>query len=175
MRFRDAGKHGVEFTEEWGQLFDFFVFFLFGLVIARDFALFTPAHFVYALLSLTVVRMVPVALALTGARLVASTIAFVGWFGPRGLASVVLGLVYLDAARVGSDADTIRLTVLATVLVSIVAHGISALPGTRWYARAIGTTAARRRRGSHQMNVVHSDGLAAIVWSFLFISKGCCT
>jgi len=137
LRFREAGKHSVEFTEEWGQLFDFFVFFLFGLVIARDFAHFTPAHFVYAALSLTVVRMVPVAFALAGARLAASTVAFVGWFGPRGLASVVLGLVYLDAAGVGSDADTIRLTVLATVLVSIVAHGISALPGSRWYAHTL--------------------------------------
>jgi NhaP-type Na+/H+ or K+/H+ antiporter len=72
------------------------------------------------------------------ARPATSTIAFVGWFGPRGLASVVLGLVYLDAASVGSVANTIRLTVLATVLVSIVAHGISALLGARWYARAVG-------------------------------------
>ena len=137
IRFAEAGAHNVEFTEEWGQLFDFFVFFLFGLVVARDVAHFTVAHFVYAVLSLTIVRMVPVALALVGTRLAAATVAFVGWFGPRGLASVVLGLVYLDAAGIGSDAETIRYTVTATVLVSIVAHGLSALPGSRWYARAL--------------------------------------
>src|SRR5262249_5906445 len=102
-----------------------------------DFAHFTPAHFVYAVLSLTVVRMLPVALALIGTRLARATVAFVGWFGPRGLASIVLGLVYLDATSVGSDAETIRLTVLATVLVSIVAHGLSAVPGCNWYARAV--------------------------------------
>ena len=61
IRFRDAGKHSIEFTDEWGQVFDFFVFFLFGLVVARDFGHFTAAHFVYAVLSLTVVRMLPVA------------------------------------------------------------------------------------------------------------------
>ena len=137
IRFQEACEHSVEFTEEWGQLFDFFVFFLFGLVVARDFAHFTVAHFVYAALSLTVVRMVPVAFAFIGTRLATATFAFVGWFGPRGLASVVLGLVYLDAAGVGSDTETIRYTVIATVLVSIVAHGLSAVPGSRWYARVL--------------------------------------
>jgi NhaP-type Na+/H+ or K+/H+ antiporter len=135
--FRDAGKHSIEFTEEWGQLFDYFVFFLVGLIVARDFGHFTAAHFVYAVLSLTVVRMLPVAIALVGTRLAAPTVAFMGWFGPRGLASVVLGLVYLDTPGLGSDAETIRLTVIATVLVSIVAHGASAVPGCTWYARSL--------------------------------------
>jgi NhaP-type Na+/H+ or K+/H+ antiporter len=137
IRFRDAGKHSIEFTEEWGQLLNFFVFFLFGLVVARDAALFDAAHFVYAALSLTVVRMAPVALALVGTRLAPATVAFVGWFGPRGLASIVLGLVYLDAAGAGSGTETIRLTVIATVLVSIVAHGVTAMPGIGWYSRAL--------------------------------------
>jgi sodium/hydrogen antiporter len=138
IRFRDAGQRSVEFTEEWGQLFDFFVFFLFGLIVARDWGHFVPAHFVYAALSLTVVRMVPVALSLIGTRLAPATVAFVGWFGPRGLASIVLGLVYLEAT-VGADAgiETIRMTVIATVLVSIVAHGVTAMPGIGWYARAV--------------------------------------
>jgi NhaP-type Na+/H+ or K+/H+ antiporter len=137
LRFGDAGKHSITFTEEWSQLFDYFVFFLFGLFVARDFGHLTVAHFAYAVLSLTVVRMLPVALALIGTRLAGATVAFVGWFGPRGLASVVLGLVYLDAASAGSDAETIRLTVLATVLLSIVAHGVSAVPGCSWYARTV--------------------------------------
>ena len=137
IRFRNAGKHSIEFTEEWGQLFDFFVFFLFGLVVARDAAQFSAAHFVYAALSLTVVRVAPVALALVGTRLAPATVLFVGWFGPRGLASIVLGLVYLDAAGAGSSTETIRLTVIATVLVSIVAHGVTAMPGIGWYSRAL--------------------------------------
>jgi NhaP-type Na+/H+ or K+/H+ antiporter len=135
--FPDAGKHSIEFTDDWGKLFDFFVFFLFGLVVARDFAHFTIVHFVYAALSLTVVRMAPVALALVGMRLSAATVGFIGWFGPRGLASIVLGLVYLDAASVGPETETIRWTVMATVLMSIVAHGVTAVPGIGWYARAL--------------------------------------
>ncbi len=137
IRFREAGKHSIEFTDEWGRLLNFFVFFLFGLVVARDVAQFSAANLVYAVLSLTVVRMAPVALALVGTRLTLATVAFVGWFGPRGLASIVLALVYLGAAGAGSGAETIRLTVIATVLVSVVAHGVTAMPGIRWYSRAL--------------------------------------
>ena len=52
---------------------------------------------VYAILSLTVIRMVPVAISMVGSRLALQTVAFVGWFGPRGLASIVFGLLALDA------------------------------------------------------------------------------
>ena len=94
--FKQAGKHSVDFTEEWGQLFNLSVFFLFGLLVARNWQHFTLAHALYAVLSLTVVRMLPVAIALIGTRLSRSTVLFMGWFGPRGLASIVLGLVYLE-------------------------------------------------------------------------------
>jgi NhaP-type Na+/H+ or K+/H+ antiporter len=53
-------------------------------------------HPLYAILSLTVVRMLPVGVALIGSGMNRATIAFMGWFGPRGLASIVLGLVYLE-------------------------------------------------------------------------------
>jgi hypothetical protein len=89
----------------------------------------------YAVLSLTVVRMLPVALALAGTRLARPTVLFMGWFGPRGLASIVLGLVYLEQQTQLPGEGTIRLAVMATVLLSIVAHGISAMPGIRRYAR----------------------------------------
>ena len=94
--FKEAGKHSVEFTEEWGQLLNLSVFFLFGLLVARDWQHFTAALVLYAVLSLTVVRMLPVAIALMGTRLSRATVLFMGWFGPRGLASIVLGLVYLE-------------------------------------------------------------------------------
>jgi sodium/hydrogen antiporter len=135
--FKEAGKHSVEFTEDWGQLFDYFVFFLFGTVVVKDWAYFTPAVLLYAVLSLTAVRMVPVALALKGTRLSPATVLFMGWFGPRGLASIVLGLVYLEGEAHLEGESTIRLAVMATVLLSIVAHGLSALPGIGLYATRI--------------------------------------
>jgi NhaP-type Na+/H+ or K+/H+ antiporter len=89
---------------------------------------------VYAVLSLTVVRMVPVALALIGARMDRSTVLFVGWFGPRGLASLVFALLALEA--LGSVADEAVALVSATVMLSVVVHGLSAGPLARRYGRA---------------------------------------
>ena len=94
--FTDAGRHSVEFTDQWGQTLNLSVFFLFGILVARDWHGFAPRHFIYAFLSLTVVRMLPVAISLIGTRLSRATVLFMGWFGPRGLASIVLGLVYLE-------------------------------------------------------------------------------
>ena len=135
--FRDAGTHSLEFTEGWGQLFDYFVFFLFGLLAAMAFRQFSPLHALYAVLSLTAVRMVPVAIALIGTRLSSATVLFMGWFGPRGLASIVLGLVYLEEEAQLPGEETIKLAVMATVMLSIFAHGFSALPGINLYARTV--------------------------------------
>jgi NhaP-type Na+/H+ or K+/H+ antiporter len=66
LAFRDVGRHSVEFTEDWGQLLNFFVFFLFGLLVAGAWNGFSGGALLYALLSLTLVRMLPVALALRG-------------------------------------------------------------------------------------------------------------
>jgi NhaP-type Na+/H+ or K+/H+ antiporter len=81
--------------------------------------------------------MLPVALALWGIGLARSTVLFTGWFGPRGLASIVLGLMFLERELQLPGESTIRLTVIATVLLSIFAHGLSAQPGIRWYARSV--------------------------------------
>jgi sodium/hydrogen antiporter len=137
LGFKDAAKHSVEFTEEWGQIFNLSVFFLFGLLVARAWPQFNWRHAVYAVLSLTLVRMVPVAIALIGTRLSRATVLFMGWFGPRGLASIVLGLVYLEEQTHQPGESTIRLAVMVTVLLSIFAHGLSALPGMEVYARNI--------------------------------------
>lgn len=135
--FPEAGQHSVEFTEEWGQLVNLAVFFLFGLLAGRAWPQFSLAQAAYAVLSLTIVRMVPVALALWGTRLSRASVLFMGWFGPRGLASIVLGLVYLEGHSHQTDEATIRLAVMATVLVSIFLHGLSALPGIGLYARRV--------------------------------------
>jgi sodium/hydrogen antiporter len=134
VKFKQAGEHSVEFAEEWGQFLNLLVFFLFGLLVVRDWSNFTPPLFLYAFLSLTVVRILPVAIALIGTRLSRSTVFFMGWFGPRGLASIVLGLVYLEQETHQPGESTIRFAVMMTVLLSIFAHGFSAIPGINLYA-----------------------------------------
>jgi NhaP-type Na+/H+ or K+/H+ antiporter len=128
----------VEFTEEWGQIINLSVFFLFGMLVARNWHHFTAAHVLYAVLSLTVVRMLPVAVALIGTKLSRATVLFMGWFGPRGLASIVLALVYLEHGAHHPGESTIRLAVMVTVLISIFAHGLSARPGISLYAAGVG-------------------------------------
>jgi sodium/hydrogen antiporter len=135
--FKEAGKHSVEFTEGWGQFLNLSVFFLFGLLVARAWSQFSMAHLLYAIISLTVVRMLPVAIALWGTRLSRATVLFMGWFGPRGLASIVLGLVYITHGMHQEGVSTISLAVMATVVLSIFSHGLSAMPGMELYARKI--------------------------------------
>jgi NhaP-type Na+/H+ or K+/H+ antiporter len=138
MGFRQAGGHAVEFAETWGQVLNSSVFFLFGALAARAWTDFGLSHVVYAILSLTLVRMLPVAIALLGTGLSRATVAFMGWFGPRGLASIVLGLVFLEHVAGATEPPAIRLSVMATVLLSILAHGLSAKPGIAWLARRDG-------------------------------------
>jgi NhaP-type Na+/H+ or K+/H+ antiporter len=135
--FKQAGTHSVEFAEDWGQCLNLAIFFLFGFLAARAFGEFQLVHLLYAVLSLTLVRMLSVAIALVGTHLSRPTVLFMGWFGPRGLASIVLALVYLGEASDAPNAPLIRTTVMMTVLLSIVAHGVSAVPGIARYGRAL--------------------------------------
>jgi NhaP-type Na+/H+ or K+/H+ antiporter len=134
----------VRFTEDAGGLMSLLVWFLFGaamLVPAFEHA--TWEDVAYAVLALTVVRMVPVAIALARSGLDRSTVLFIGWFGPRGLASVVFGLIAFDELE-SSDGRRVLAAVTVTVLLSVVAHGASARPLGRLYASR---TAARDRGG----------------------------
>ncbi|OII66926.1 sodium:proton antiporter [Streptomyces sp. CC77] len=97
----------------------------------------------YAVLSLTVVRMVPVALALAGSGLRAPTVAYIGWFGPRGLASVVLGLLVLEDRVPG--VDLLGRVVAVTVGLSVLLHGMSAVALAGRYGRWHRRTAAAGR------------------------------
>jgi NhaP-type Na+/H+ or K+/H+ antiporter len=141
--FKQAGKHSVDFTEEWGQIINLSVFFLFGLLVARNWQNFTAGHILYAVLSLTVVRMLPVAISLVGTKLSRSTVLFMGWFGPRGLASSVLVLVYLEHGAHHPGESTIRLAAMVTVLLSIFLHGLSARPGISLYAASVAKLGAK--------------------------------
>jgi NhaP-type Na+/H+ or K+/H+ antiporter len=88
----------------------------------------------YTVLSLTVVRMLPVALALVGAGLDRRTVLFVGWFGPRGLASLVFALLALE--ELGAQADEAVAVIAGTVLLSVLAHGVTAAPLAARYGAA---------------------------------------
>jgi NhaP-type Na+/H+ or K+/H+ antiporter len=135
--FEDARFHASEFSEAWGQLLNYFVFFVFGMMAAKLFPQFDSTILIFAILSLTIVRMLPVAVALIRTRLIPATVLFMGWFGPRGLASIVLGLIFLEREVYLSYETTIIQAVAATVLLSIIAHGVSALLGINWYAQQI--------------------------------------
>ena len=90
----------------------------------------------YALLSLTVVRMVPVAIATVGTRARPPTIGFLGWFGPRGLASIVFAVIVLEDSQLPHE-QIVLLAIYLTVGLSILLHGITAAPLAdrygRWY------------------------------------------
>jgi NhaP-type Na+/H+ or K+/H+ antiporter len=138
-RFEEAGTHAVEFSEAWGQLLNFLVFFAFGIMSAAKLGAINLTVITYAVLSLTVIRMLPGAVSMIGTHFKPATIVFLGWFGPRGLASIVLGLVFLEQESHLIATPAIRLVVIATVLLSVFAHGFSAQPGISWYSRWLKT------------------------------------
>ena len=113
------------------------VFFLVGVVATSLLGTLDWTIVLYAILSLTVIRMLPVAISLVGTKLRRSSVLFLGWFGPRGLASIVLVLVALEEPALAALAPQIATIVLVTVIFSVFAHGISAQPGASLYARRV--------------------------------------
>jgi NhaP-type Na+/H+ or K+/H+ antiporter len=113
---------------------------LLGPILART----TPEAVLYAVLSLTVVRMLPVAVSMLRTGFAPATVAYIGWFRPRGLASIVFAGVVVEAAIPGSSAVTD--VVLLTVAISLVAHGVTAAWGARryaaWFERNVALTPA---------------------------------
>jgi NhaP-type Na+/H+ or K+/H+ antiporter len=95
----------------------------------------TTVVILYAILSLTLIRILPVALSLIKTGLQSDSVLFIGWFGPRGLASIVLLLITLNDAPDISGLQTIEVVVGTTILFSVFAHGITANPSITWYAR----------------------------------------
>jgi NhaP-type Na+/H+ or K+/H+ antiporter len=132
-----AGPKQVWYIEETAGLASLLVWLLFGAVaipaVAGDVSW---RVVVYALLSLTVVRMIPVAAVLSGTGLGRRTVLFIGWFGPRGLASVVFGLLAVE--ELGKHADVAVAAIATTVLMSVVAHGVTSGPLARDYVAGRG-------------------------------------
>ncbi len=118
----------ADFAEDEGQLLALITFLFFGATLAApvlDDLSWRLA--VYALLSLTVIRMLPVALSLLGLGLERPTVAFLGWFGPRGLASILFGLAVVAEAEL-PHTETIIATITWTVLGSVALHGLTSVP-----------------------------------------------
>lgn len=117
-----------EFTETESQFLTQLTFFLFGaLILPETIAQMSWNMLAYGLASLTIVRIVPVLLSLLGSDLPHLSRWFIGWFGPRGLASILFALLILEELDV-KDADFIQAVMAMTVVLSIVLHGLSASP-----------------------------------------------
>ena len=134
-----AGRRGpaeVVFLEQASGLVSLLVWIVFG-VIAVPIVLngVDLTTVLYAVLSLTLVRMLPVALVLVGAGLDRKTVLFIGWFGPRGLASLVFALLAVE--ELGPRADPAVVAIAITVFLSVLAHGLSAAPLAARYGRAV--------------------------------------
>lgn len=128
------------------QLLNATVFFLVGALFLPEFLHNVGwSHLGFAVLALTLLRMVPVALSTVGMGLHALTIGFLGWFGPRGMASVIYLLIVIEGYNV-PGIDDIAATTALTVALSIVFHGVTAAPGSRKYGSY--ATAWQRERTS---------------------------
>ena len=130
----------TEFTENTGAVLSLLVWGIFGAIAVPKAILYSSdwRPFAYAVLSLTLVRMLPVALAMRGAGLRTDTVALMGWFGPRGLASVVFTLLaFMTFKDVGKPIDLLVAVATWTILLSVLTHGISAKPLSFWYSRRL--------------------------------------
>ncbi len=123
-RHKEELLRGVEHTGEALALLTWVVFG--GIVVAKMIDRVTWPALLYAVLSLTVIRMLPVFLCLIGTRTSMGDKLFIGWFGPRGLATIVFAVLVLDEKLPGND--TIMLAAGWTVLLSVIGHGVTANP-----------------------------------------------
>jgi sodium/hydrogen antiporter len=127
-----------EFGEAEGTQLILVVFLIFGLVMVPVASQYWGwPELIYAIASLTIVRMIPVAISLTGTGFDWRTVAFIGWFGPRGIASVLYLL--MTVAAIGFVGyERIMSVIVLTITISVFAHGVSALPLSRLYGAVEG-------------------------------------
>lgn len=127
----------TELPELLGRILSLVVWFLFGAALLVDGLERVDWRIaVYAVLSLTIVRMGPVALAMVGSGSDRRSTLFVGWFGPRGLATVVFGLLIVEELPLADPGiQTVVATMVLTVLLSVLAHGATGRPLAAWMGR----------------------------------------
>lgn len=125
-------KHAyLDSNEGYADVLSVIVWILFGAVILTNtWPYFNWKTWTYAIASLTVIRIIPVWLSLLGTSLSHESRLFMGWFGPRGLASIVFGVIVMQHELV--EKEQVVATVVSTVLLSVVFHGLTANP---WVAR----------------------------------------
>jgi NhaP-type Na+/H+ or K+/H+ antiporter len=129
---RDGGS--AQFAEEIGAVLNGLTLIVFGAaVLSSAWSAIGVSEVAYAVLSLTVVRIIPVAIAMLGSHARLPTVAFLGWFGPRGLASIVFGVVVVEASGLPHTSELI-VALTITIALSVVAHGLTAAPLARRYA-----------------------------------------
>jgi len=154
-----VGDDLIRVTEAEGQLLNLSVFFIFGVLAFGVIQPLSLRVVLYAVLSLTLIRMLPAAVSLIGTRLSGLSMLFMGWFGPRGLASLVLGLIVVAEAPVLAGRGMMEQVVALTVLLSVLLHGVTAAPLSAAYAHRVekmvpdasenkGAVVAPPRRGS---------------------------
>ncbi|MFI0448930.1 cation:proton antiporter [Actinomadura sp. 6N118] len=147
----------ADFAEDLGGLLASLSLLVFGAVLLGPALEHLSWQIVlYALLSLTVVRMLPVALALVGSGLRPPTVAYIGWFGPRGLASIVLALLVVEDQVQG--VEVLGRVVAVTVGLSVLLHGVSAVPLAARYGRWYGKTTATTKGLRENMPVAPAAG-----------------
>ena len=140
FRAKDATHRLVLAAEGTGETLALLTWFVFGAaVIGQSIEYFTWEMLVYALLSLTVIRMLPVFLSLSGSGESTASKLFLGWFGPRGLASIVFAIIVINKGV--PEAEFIAMVVVLTVFFSLVAHGVSANPLARLLGKKEGKKA----------------------------------
>ncbi len=131
---KEATHKLVLAAEGAGETLALLTWLLFGaMVIGPALGSFSWEVVAYALLSLTVIRMLPIFLSLTGIGVSVSSKLFLGWFGPRGLASIVFAIIVINAKV--PHAELLALVVICTVFFSLILHGISAHPLAKWLGR----------------------------------------
>jgi NhaP-type Na+/H+ or K+/H+ antiporter len=134
-----AREHIEDFAESEGELLVLISFFLFGLAFVPQVIDYVTIEVcIYAFLSLTILRMLPVMFSLLGAKLDGdkldiSTLAFLAWFGPRGIASILYVLIVAHEVGDLPGFETLYATVMVTVFLSIISHGLTAQPLANWY------------------------------------------
>jgi NhaP-type Na+/H+ or K+/H+ antiporter len=131
---RFDGGEVTLFSDELGEALNGVTLLVFGAVLlSPTLEALSWQIALYAVASLTIVRMAPVAVAMLGTGAQRQTVAFLGWFGPRGLASIVFAAIVVQEADL-PHTETILLTTYATVALSVLAHGVTAAPLTNRYA-----------------------------------------
>ncbi len=148
---RNTDEDVHEHIEVEVSLLILLTFVLFGAVMLPQ-ALdgFNGMTVLYAVISLTVIRMIPVAISLIGSGARPGTTAFIGWFGPRGTASILYIFTVLDLEDLITGADLIYDVVMITVFLSVILHGITAAPLAKYYGKRI---AALGEEGSDTMEM----------------------